>query len=156
MWRSLIFFRDPDHVGVAATLLERFPVALLVDTSALDHVFIFEYNLTCEFIFRCSVATDPLLFRGSDIKMAVGSVVERFLDTEEVTGSNPVPPIALYSFYLINSASFLSDGLFSPKERAENARNNSRYYPRLLHLSRRRRETACLANGTHPRAHRPP
>ncbi len=27
--------------------------------------------------------------------MAVGSGVERFLDTEEVTGSNPVPPILL-------------------------------------------------------------
>ena len=25
--------------------------------------------------------------------MAIGSGVERFLDTEEVTGSNPVPPI---------------------------------------------------------------
>ncbi len=39
---------------------------------------------------------------------AIGSGVERFLDTEEVTGSNPVSPIALNGSYLIIIAS-LSD-----------------------------------------------
>lgn len=31
------------------------------------------------------------------VTWAVGAVVARFLDTEEVTGSNPVPPIQKYS-----------------------------------------------------------
>ena len=31
------------------------------------------------------------------VAWAVGAVVARFLDTEEVTGSNPVPPIRKHS-----------------------------------------------------------
>ncbi len=34
-----------------------------------------------------------IVFRSSNTTMAVGSGVERFLDTEEVIGSNPIPPI---------------------------------------------------------------
>ena len=33
----------------------------------------------------------------SVVTRAVGAVVARFLDTEEVTGSNPVPPIEKHS-----------------------------------------------------------
>lgn len=31
------------------------------------------------------------------VTRAVGAVVARFLDTEEVTGSNPVPPTSFHS-----------------------------------------------------------
>ena len=39
------------------------------------------------------------------VAWAVGAVVARFLDTEEVTGSNPVPPIRKHS--IINVECFL-------------------------------------------------